>query len=49
MTKKELIELLRNAPDDAEAYFYNNADNRFYIVDIAYFDGKDIVLDEQLP
>ena len=47
MTKEELIEALDNAPNDAEVYFYNNADNQYYYIDIAYFDGDKAVLEEK--
>ena len=48
MTKRELIEALSNAPDDAEIYFYDFPYNQYYLVDIAYFDGDKVVLEEQL-
>ena len=48
MTKRELIEALNNAPNDAEIYFYDSADNKYYMIDIAYFDGDKVVLEERI-
>ena len=49
MTKKELIEVLDNISDNAEIYFYDFPYNQYYLIDIAYFDGNKVVLEEQLP
>lgn len=48
MTKKELIKILSNVPDDAEIYFYDFPYNQYYMIDRAYYDGHSIILKEQL-
>lgn len=47
MTKKELIEALKDADDYADVFFYNHRDNRYYMIDFAYFNGKYINLEEK--
>lgn len=47
MTKKELIEALKDADDYADVFFYNNTENRYYMIDITYFDGSNIILEEK--
>lgn len=46
MKKKELFELLRDAPDNAEVYFYDRREDQYYIADVAYYAGEIIVLEE---
>lgn len=46
MKKKDLFELLKDAPDEAEVYFYDRRENEYHIADVAYFAGEIIVLEE---